>query len=226
MAAGKRKTKREIMTNKLLHSAAVLFLEKGYSETTTAEIAKLTDVSEGVLFRMFHDKENILFHLVQHVFNEQFNVAAKLVQGSNDPVLMYAIETALQFHITNQSEPLRDIYVTAYTLPSTTEYIYEHTAQKLYELFKDNFPNYEMKDFLELEYASGSITRGFMAQKCDWYFTIDRKINRFLETALRVYKVPEEKIKEMQTKVHQVGLDKVAAQLIDGIVERARSGTL
>lgn len=226
MAAGKRKTKREIMTNKLLHSAAVLFLEKGYSETTTAEIAKLTDVSEGVLFRMFHDKENILFHLVQHVFNEQFNVAAKLVQGSNDPVLMYAIETALQFHITNQSEPLRDIYVTAYTLPSTTEYIYEHTAQKLYELFKDNFPNYEMKDFLELEYASGSITRGFMAQKCDWYFTIDRKINRFLETALRVYKVPEEKIKEMQTKVHQVGLDKIAAQLIDGIVERARSGTL
>lgn len=226
MAAGKRKTKREIMTNKLLHSAAVLFLEKGYSETTTAEIAKLTDVSEGVLFRMFHDKEKILFHLVQHVFNEQFNVAAKLVQGSNDPVLMYAIETALQFHITNQSEPLRDIYVTAYTLPSTTEYIYENTAQKLYELFKDNFPNYEMKDFLELEYASGSITRGFMAQKCDWYFTIDRKINRFLETALRVYKVPEEKIKEMQTKVHQVGLDKVAAQLIDGIVERARSGTL
>lgn len=226
MAAGKRKTKREIMTNKLLHSAAVLFLEKGYSETTTAEIAKLTDVSEGVLFRMFHDKENILFHLVQHVFNEQFNVAAKLVQGSNDPVLMYAIETALQFHITNQSEPLRDIYVTAYTLPSTTEYIYEHTAQKLYELFKDNFPNYEMKDFLELEYASGSITRGYMAQKCDWYFTIDRKINRFLETALRVYKVPEEKIKEMQTKVHQVGLDKIAAQLIDGIVERARSGTL
>lgn len=226
MAAGKRKTKREIMTNRLLHSAAVLFLEKGYSEATTAEIAKLTDVSEGVLFRMFHDKENILFHLVQHVFNEQFNVAAKLVQGSNDPVLMYAIETALQFHITNQSEPLRDIYVTAYTLPSTTEYIYEHTAQKLYELFKDNFPNYEMKDFLELEYASGSITRGYMAQKCDWYFTIDRKINRFLETALRVYKVPEEKIKEMQTKVHQVGLDKIAAQLIDGIVERARSGTL
>lgn len=226
MATGKRKTKREIMTNKLLHSAAVLFLEKGYSEATTAEIAKLTDVTEGVLFRMFHDKENILFHLVQHVFNEQFNVAAKIVQGSNDPVLMYAIETALQFHITNQSEPLRDIYVTAYTLPSTTEYIYEHTAQKLYELFKDNLPNYEMKDFLELEYASGSITRGYMAQKCDWYFTIERKINRFLETALRVYKVPEEKIKEMQTKVHQVGLDKVAAQLIDGIVERARSGTL
>ena len=226
MTAGKRKTKREIMTNKLLHSAAVLFLEKGYSETTTAEIAKLTDVSEGVLFRMFHDKEKILFTLVQHVFNEQFNVAAKIVQGNDDPVLMYAIETALQFHITNQSEPLRDIYVAAYTLPSTTEYIYEHTAQKLYELFKDNFPNYEMKDFLELEYASGSITRGYMAQKCDWYFTIDRKINRFLETALRVYKVPEEKIKEMQTKAHQVGLDKVAAQLIDGIVERARNGTL
>ena len=226
MGTGKRVSKKQILTNQLLHSAAVLLLEKGYTETTTAEIARKAEVTESNLFRIFHDKEGILYTLVQHVFNEQFNVAAKIVQGSNDPVLMYAIETALQFHITNQSEPLRDIYVAAYTLPSTTEYIYEHTAQKLYELFKDNFPNYEMKDFLELEYASGSITRGYMAQKCDWYFTIDRKINRFLETALRVYKVPEEKIKEMQTKVHQVGLDKVAAQLIDGIVERARSGTL
>lgn len=226
METGKRKTKRQRLTNQLLHSASILFLEKGYNDTTTAEIAKKAELSEAVLFRMFHDKERILFTLVQHVFNEQFNVAGKLTEGMNDPILMYSIETALQFHITNQSEPLRDIYVSAYTLPSTTEYIYENTAQKLCLLFKDNFPDYEMKDFLELEYASGGITRSYMAQKCDWYFTIERKINRFLEAALRVYKVPEEKIKEMQVKVHEVGLDKIAAQLIDGIVERARSGTL
>ena len=226
MEAGKRQSKRQILTYKLLHSAAVLFLEKGYTDTTTAEIAKNAEVTESVLFRVFHDKERILFTLVQHVFNEQFHVAGKLTQGQDDPILMYSIETALQFHITNQSEPLRDIYVSAYTLPTTVEYIYQNTAQKLCQLFKGNFPDYEMKDFLEMEYASGGITRSFMAQKCDWYFTIERKINRFLETALRMYKVPEEKIAEMQVKVHAVGLDKIAAQLVDSIVERARSGTL
>lgn len=226
METGKRKAKRQEMTNKLLHSAAVEFLNKGYSESSTIDIARNAELQEAVLFRMFHDKEKILFTLVQHVFSEQFTVATKLTEGINDPILLYSIETALQFHITNQSEPLRDIYVSAYSLPTTTEYIYENTAQKLYQLFKANFPNYEMKDFLELEYASGGITRSYMAQKCDWYFTIERKINRFLETALRVYKVPEEKIKEMQVKVHQYELDKIAAQLIDGIIERARNGNL
>ena len=226
MPRGKRKTKRDMMTNQLLHAAAVLFLEKGYHNTTTVEIANKAELSEAILFRIFHDKEGILFALVQHVFNEQFTVAAKLTAGKNDPVLMYAIETVLQFYITEQSEPLRDIYVAAYTYPSTVNYIYEHTAQKLYELFKGNFPDYEIKDFLELEYASGGLTRSFMAQKCDFYFTIEHKINRFLESALRIYKVPEEKITEMQSKVHQVGLDKIAIQLINGIVERARSGTL
>ncbi len=226
MEAGKRNDKRKLFTNQLLHSAAVLFLEKGYNDTTTAEIAKKAELTENFLFRIFHDKEKILYTLVQHVFNEQFIIAAKLTEGMNDPIFMYSIETALQFHITNQSEPLRDIYVSAYSLPSTTEYIYENTAQKLCQLFKSNFPDYEMKDFLEMEYATGGIMRSFMTQKCDWYFTIERKINRFLEASLRVYKVPEEKIKEIQGKVHGVGLDKIAAQLIDGIVERARSGTL
>jgi len=226
MPRGKRKTKRDLKTNQILHAAAVLFLEKGYHDTTTAEIAKKAELSEPVLFRIFHDKEGILFTLVQHVFHEQFTVATRLTAGKNDPVLMYSIETALQFYITEQSEPLRDIYVAAYTYPSTVNYIYEHTAQKLYELFKGNFPGYELKDFLELEYATGGLTRSFTAQKCDFYFTLEHKINRFLEAALRIYKVPEERITEMQGKVHQVGLDKIAEQLINGIVERARTGNL
>lgn len=226
MEAGKRETKRQMVTSQLIHSAAVLFLEKGYTDTTTAEIARKADVNDSVLFRTFHDKEGILFTLVQHVFHEQFTVAESLTKDQNDPVLMYSIETALQLHITEKSEPLRDIYVAAYSLPTTMSYIYENTAQKLYELFKDNFPGYELKDFLELEYASGGLTRSFMAQKCDFYFTVERKINRFLETSLRIYKVPEDKIAEMQMKVHGAGLDKIAEQLVAGIVERARNGTL
>ena len=196
MEAGKRQSKRQILTYRLLHSAAVLFLEKGYTETTTAEIAKKAEVTESVLFRVFHDKERILFTLVQHVFNEQFNVAGKLTQGQDDPILMYSIETALQFHITNQSEPLRDIYVSAYTLPTTVEYIYQNTAQKLCQLFKGNFPDYEMKDFLEMEYASGGITRSFMAQKCDWYLPLSERSTASLKPHSVCIRYPKKRLRK------------------------------
>ncbi len=226
MDISKRSQRKKQTTAGILHAAATLFLEKGYHDTSTAEIAKAAGVTEGVLFRRFHDKEKLLLELVHMVFHEQFTVAERLTAGIHDPALMYALETALQFYITDRSEPLRDIYLAAYTLPSTTEYIYENTALKLHHLFGANFPDYEQKDFLELEYASGGVTRSFMAQPCTVYFTIEQKINRFLEAVLRIYRVPEARIGQLQAAVHQYGLDVIAQQLVDGIIERAKSGAL
>ena len=40
--------------------------------------------------------------------------------GAEDPVFLYAVETALQLHIAELTEPLRERYVMAYTLPTTS----------------------------------------------------------------------------------------------------------
>ena len=40
--------------------------------------------------------------------------------GAEDPVFLYAVETALQLHIAELTEPLRKRYVMAYTLPTTS----------------------------------------------------------------------------------------------------------
>ena len=50
------------------------------------------------------------------------------------------------------------------------------------------------KDFYELELASGGIMRSFLSVPCDRYFTMERKIKRFIETTLLVYEVPKSKI--------------------------------
>ena len=68
------------------------------------------------------------------MFGGQFALAEQHSTG-DDPVLTYAVETALQFHIAELTEPLRELYVMAYTLPSTSDFLYHNTARRLQAIF-------------------------------------------------------------------------------------------
>lgn len=81
-------------------------------------------------FAAFENKEALLYTLTESMFESQFDNAEKLIGSSADPLLVYAVETALQMYITELSEPLRELYVMAYSLPTTSEYIYQNTAKK------------------------------------------------------------------------------------------------
>lgn len=199
-----------------------LFLQKGYTATTLKELAADAQTNTGVLMRIFGSKENILAVLVEYVLNEQFNYAAQMVKGkTEDKILFYAVETSLQLHIVEYSENIRDIYGMAYSLPGTTQIIQQTITNKLEHIFKENLPHLETKDFYELEIASGGIMRGFMTVPCDMYFTMERKIKRFLETTFLVYRVSDEKIKEATDFVSQFDFKETAAQIINHILEKA-----
>jgi len=55
--------------------------------------------------------------------------------------VLYAVETAIQFHIAELTEPLRKLYVTAYTLSPTSAYLYRSTAKRLEGIFGDYLPD-------------------------------------------------------------------------------------
>ena len=107
--------------------------------------------------------------------------------------VLYAVGTAIQLHIAELTEPLRKLYVTAYTLSSTSAYLYRSTAKRLEGIFGDYLPDAEAKDFYEMEIASTGMMRSFVAVPCDVYFTVERKIARFLECALKLYNVLPER---------------------------------
>lgn len=181
-----------VTQQKVLRAAVALFLEKGYTRTTTGEIAKAAGIGQSSFFHVFPSKEALLLELVKRMFSGQFALAGQH-SGEQDPVLLYAVETALQLHIAELTEPLRKLYVTAYTLPSTSAYLYRSTAKRLEGIFGDYLPDAEAKDFYEMEIASTGMMRSFMAVPCDVYFTVERKIARFLECALKLYNVPPER---------------------------------
>ena len=208
---------------KMLRAAVTLFLKNGYEGTTTAEIAHTAGMTASSFFRAFPSKEGLLLELVQRMFGGQFDLAEQH-SGPDDPVFLYAVETALQLHIAELSEPLRELYVMAYTLPTTSAYLYRKTSDRLQKLFQSFLPQAQAKDFYEMEIASASIMRGFMAVPCDLYFTIEAKISRFLDCALKLYDVPTPQREAITASVLQLQLQPMAAEIIRKTVEQAERG--
>ena len=209
--------------NKMLKAATFLFLEQGYDKTTTTQIAKAAGMSQASFFAAFESKEAILLELTKIMFSSQF-VAAAAMMPTDDPLLLYALETGLQLHITELSEPLRELYVATYSLPSTSEYVYQNTTEKLIKIFAPYLPEAQEKDFYELEIASASITRGFMARPCDLYFTMERKLRRYLSCCFRMYKVPQEVYAPVIEAALRRDLKSDAEKIIAATVQRAELG--
>lgn len=56
--------KLTVKQERVVQVAIRLFAEKGYSNTSTAEIAKAADVSEGTIFKQYGTKEKLLLSLI------------------------------------------------------------------------------------------------------------------------------------------------------------------
>lgn len=211
--------------NKMLLAAVKLFLLNGYEKTTTTAIAEEAGMPASSFFAVFASKEELLLTLVKQMFSNQFLATEGLLsQEGQDSLHTYAVETALQMYITELSEPLRELYVMAYTLPEIAEYIYRATAPKWQAVFADYLPGADLKDFYEMDIASSSIMRGFMAKPCDMYFTMERKLRRFYNCCFTIYKVPEEVQEEIIQKVLRMNLRPVAEKIIKDTVKSAEEG--
>ncbi len=215
---------------KVLYSAAVLFLEKGFQRTTIVDIADHAGVNRGSVVFAITSKENLLKMLVDYVLDGQFETSQKIIAGkTDDPVLYYAVECALQLYMAETGEQVRELYAASYSMPLTSELIYAKSTARLEPLFRDYNPTWESSDFFECEIASGSIIRGYMAKPCDMYFTIERKVHAFLLHALTLYHVPQEKIDEAIRFVSAIDFEAIAndtiAHMVSYLKKRIESHT-
>lgn len=220
MAAPKRlEINSELHRRKILLKAANMFLSQGYTQTTLRELARESGVNIGSLMHLFENKENILCALVSVVLDGQFSAVQKLLSNmTDDKILFWAAETTLQLYMAESSEQIRDLYITAYSLPKTSDIIRRSIAEKMSEYFLPYNPGYQEKDFYEMEIATGGIIRGFMSVPCDMYFTMDAKVARYLETSFRVYKVPQEKTQEAIQFVSRFDFAQIAQNVIDSLL--------
>lgn len=212
--------------SKVLHAAARLFLEKGYTETTLRELSTISGVNYGSLTFAFRNKENILSELVGFVLDGQFEFIEKLLDGkTEDKILFYATETTLQLYMAESSEHIRELYSLSYSQSASSDIIYNKITMKLSDIFKEQYPNYTQGEFYEKELASAGIMRNYMTRPCGIYFTMDRKVKAFLENTFLLYEIPREKIDEAIKFVSQFNFENLAKQVIDNMLAYLESKT-
>ena len=207
-----RGAKRRILT-----TCVRLFLEKGYTETKVAEILKGADVSASSFQNVFHTKDGVLAELVEMMFSGQFGAVRQLIPDAPSPEYIYAVETAVQLALTEMNENLRDIYVEAYTYPATAELIHRSTAKELQAAFAGRLPGFSEGDFYEIELGTAGMMRGFMVRRCDQYFTLEKKISRFLDMSLSIFRIPLEEREQITAYVEQVDVRAVAMQVMQAL---------
>jgi len=152
-------TKRKILT-----VCVRLFLEQGYKNTSVSQIVGEAGVARGSYLNLFPTKDRILLELTETMFGGQFGVARSIADSKLPPVYAYAVETAIQLTLTELNENLREIYIEAYSLPDTSEYIYLHTTAELKQIFGENFPDDTESDFYEMEIGTAGLMRSYMAK--------------------------------------------------------------
>ena len=221
MAYIRKESETKRIKDSVLGASAKLFLTKGFTNTSIREISKLSKISSSTLIYVFKTKEEILVELVEYVLESQFSAAKQLVQHlTDDLVFYYAVETTMQLYMAESHEYIRDLYLSAYSLPRSSELIHQSVTKKLGIIFKEYLPNYDEKDFYELELASSGIIRSYMSRPCDMYFTLERKRKRFIETALRIYQVPSKKIEEAVKFLDQFDFEKIADEVVKTMLQK------
>ncbi len=202
-------TKRKILT-----VCVRLFLEQGYKNTSVSQIVDEAGVARGSYLNLFPTKDKILLDLTETMFGGQFGMARSIADIKLPPVYAYAVETAIQLTLTELNENLREIYIEAYSLPETSEYIYLHTTAELKQIFSANFPDYSDSDFYEMEIGTAGLMRSYMARKCDIHFPLERKLSRFLTAAMRVYRVPEDELEQAVRFVERLDIRSIAERVM------------
>ena len=202
-------TKRKILT-----VCVRLFLEQGYKNTSVSQIVDEAGVARGSYLNLFPTKDKILLDLTETMFGGQFDMARSIADTKLPPVYAYALETAIQLTLTELNENLREIYIEAYSLPDTSEYIYLHTTAELKQIFSANFPDYSDSDFYEMEIGTAGLMRNYMARKCDIHFPLERKLSRFLTAAMRVYRVPEDELEQAVRFVERLDIRSIAERVM------------
>ena len=203
---------------RILTACVRFFLEKGYTRTTVAEIVKEADVSISTFQNVFRTKDGVLVELVKFMFGSQFDMAGQIAGQKLPPVYVYAVETSIQLALTELNENLRDIYVEAYTFPATAEIIHRSTTAELQAAFSAYLPGCAECDFYEMELGTAGMMRGYMARRCDPYFTLERKIRRFLSMSLSALQVPAQEREQVIAFVAEIDMLAQARKVVDAVL--------
>lgn len=205
---------------KVIRSATMLFLEQGFSKTTHRQIAKESGIGLGTITYHYKVKEDLLRVLIEEMMDYHLDVIDGSHDETNDNLFSYAIEIAVQIALCETNAKAYDLYYSAYNHPATFDYIKDWAAKKNFHLLREYLPDFTEDDFRRLENVTSGIELAAFTAPKNRYFTLNDKISLFLDSAMKIYDIPESKRKETIEKVVSLDCEKMANEMFDKFVKK------
>ena len=146
-----RKKKESPTRLTIIQVAIELFFEKGFSQTTAAEVCRKADIGTGNLTFYFPTKEHILDVLVTMMCDHQWKIMEEATDEGRSSLLCYCLELATMAAISEESPQMRDFLVSAYSHPMTLENIRANDVEKMKQVFGQFCPDWTEEKFIEAE---------------------------------------------------------------------------
>ena len=220
MANIRSETATAELHRKILTAATALFVQKGFERTTFNDIAKLSGVPKSKILYVMNSKEEILGLLVTRFLDGVTSASDKVAKKlTDDKVLILIANEVLQLYMAEMNEDMRNLYLSGYSMPKTSEEVLKRRTDMMYEAFSETFKNSAWNDFYETEIASMGIMRAYMTVPCDTSFTIEAKAKRLVTMLLRIYKAEDEKITEAISFIEKIDFATVAKEAVQSVFD-------
>ncbi|MBR2021700.1 MAG: TetR/AcrR family transcriptional regulator [Clostridia bacterium] len=205
---------------RIIRSATKLFLKQGFSKTTHRQIAEASGIGLGTITYHYKVKEDLLRVLVEELMDFHLDLIDASHEKSGDGLLAYAMEIAVQIALCETDVKAYDLYYAAYSHPATFDYIKDWGAKKNYHLLKDILPGLSEEDFRRIENITGGIELAAFTAPKNRYFTLNDKIELFLDSVMKIYDIDEDKRKATIEKVISLDCEKIAKEMFAKFVSR------
>lgn len=188
----------------IIGAATELFLENGFSKTTAAAICKKSNIGTGTLTGHFPTKEHILNELVTVLCNFQWQLMEDAADEGKSSMLAYCLELTTMAAVAEDSEPMKDFFLSAYSHPLTLDTIRKNDTEKIKKVFGEYCKDWTDRQFIEAEdIISGIEYAALMATEHS--ADLPTRIAGSLNTILSIFNIPEELRKTKVSKA--LGMD-------------------
>jgi AcrR family transcriptional regulator len=206
-------TKLEIVSE-----ATKQFLDKGFSHTTLASIAKALEMSTGNLTFHYPTKEHMLAELVDILCDFHWNRMEQEAGEGISSILAICLELTAMAGACEGDPVIRDFFISSYTSPMCLEIIRQNDAKRAKEVFRDYRPDWTDTQFLEAELLVSGIEYATLMTTAT-YIPFETRISGALNNILGIYGIPEETRNVKLKKVFAMDYRNIGKQAISEFKE-------
>lgn len=175
----------------IVDEATKQFLEKGFSHTTLASIARALNMSTGNLTFHYPTKEHMLAELVDILCDFHWNKMEQEAGEGISSILAICLELTAMAGACEDDPVIKDFLISAYTSPLCLEIIRCNDAKRAEKVFRDYRPEWTEIQFLEAELLVSGIEYATLMTTAT-YIPFETRISGALNNILGIYGIPEE----------------------------------